>query len=147
MLRDVLSPDLVTVDLQGNSKRSIIESLIALIEKSGAILDRDLALEDVLSHEKETSTGMENGIAIPHAKSKSVDRLVACVGVSKEPVEFECLDRKPARIFVMTLSPVDGTGPHVRFLAEIARLLKEKSVRKRVLKAASNEELLEVFTG
>ncbi len=147
MLRDVLSPDLVTIDLQGDSKKSIIESLITLIERSGAIKDRELALSDVLSHENETSTGMENGIAIPHAKSGSVDQLVACVGVSKKPIEFECLDRKPARIFVMTLSPVDGTGPHVRFLAEIARLLKEKSVRKRVLKAATNEELFEVFTG
>ena len=146
MLREVLSPDLVTVDLHGTNKRTIIESLIGLIEKSGALLDRDRALEDVLSHELETSTGMENGIAIPHAKSAAVDRLIACVGVSKKPIEFECLDRKPARIFVMTLSPVDGTGPHVRFLSEIARLLKEKKIRKQVLNASSNDELFEVFT-
>lgn len=147
MLSDVLSPDLVTTDLQGSSKRAVIESLVTLIERSGGVKDRDLALSDVLSHEQENSTGMENGIAIPHAKTDAVDRLVACVGVSKNRIEFECLDRKPAQIFVMTLSPRDGTGPHVRFLAEVARLLKDADVRKRVLAAQSNDELFHVFTG
>ncbi|MFP4376714.1 MAG: PTS sugar transporter subunit IIA [Spirochaetales bacterium] len=146
MLRDVLSPQLVTTDLHGSSKREIIESLVSLIEKSGKLKDRTLALDDVLSHEEENSTGMENGIAIPHAKSDAVDELVACVGVSKQKIEFECLDRKPAQIFVMTLSPRDGTGPHVRFLAEIARLLKDKKVRKQILTAKSDEELYTVFT-
>jgi PTS system nitrogen regulatory IIA component len=146
MLRDVLSPQLVTTDLSGSSKREIIESLVSLIEKSGKLKDRKLALNDVLSHEEENSTGMENGIAIPHAKSDAVDELVACVGVSKQKIEFECLDRKPAQIFVMTLSPRDGTGPHVRFLAEIARLLKDKKVRKQILGAQSDEELYTVFT-
>ncbi len=147
MLKDVLTPDLVTVDLQGTSKRAVIESLISILEKNGAIDDPKQALEDVLDHEGLTSTGMENGIAIPHAKTSAVKGLVACVGVTKTPVEFECLDRKPARIFVMTLSPKEGTGPHVRFLAEIARLLKEKSVRKKVLAADTDQKLYEVFVG
>lgn len=120
--------------------------LVELIKKSGKVRDPELALEDVLSHERENSTGMENGIAIPHAKTDAVDELVACVGITSSGVEFECLDRKPARIFVMTLSPKDGTGPHVRFLAEVARLLKEKKVRKRVLAAKTNEELYTVIT-
>jgi PTS system nitrogen regulatory IIA component len=147
MLRDVLSPELVTTDLSGNSKREVIESLISLIEKSGGLKDRQQALRDVVSHEQENSTGMEHGIAIPHAKTDAVDHLIACVGVSKNKIEFECLDRKPAHIFVMTLSPTDGTGPHVRFLAEVARLLKDASVRKRVLAAESDDELYAVFTG
>jgi mannitol/fructose-specific phosphotransferase system IIA component (Ntr-type) len=145
MLRDVLTPQLVTTNLEGASKRAVIESLVSLIEKGGGVKDRELALSDVLAHENENSTGMENGIAIPHAKTDAVDRLVACVGVSKGRIEFECLDRKPAHIFVMTLSPRDGTGPHVRFLAEVARLLKEADVRKRVLAAETDEELYQVF--
>ncbi|MFW5684164.1 MAG: PTS sugar transporter subunit IIA [Spirochaetota bacterium] len=147
MLRDVLTPQLVTTNLQGASKRAVIESLVSLIEGSGGVKDRELALSDVLSHENENSTGMENGIAIPHAKTDAVDRLVACVGVSKGRIEFECLDRKPAQIFVMTLSPRDGTGPHVRFLAEVARLLKDADVRKRVLAAQTDDELFQVFVG
>ena len=146
MLREVLNPELVTIELEGSDKRSVIQSLIALIEKSGKLHDRELALKDVLSHESDTSTGMENGIAIPHAKTDAVSELVACVGVTRKGIEFECLDRKPAHIFVMTLSPKDGTGPHVKFLAEVARLLKEGKVRKKVLKAKTNDELFEVFT-
>jgi len=147
MLRDVLTPELVTTNLQGATKRAVIESLVSLIERSGGVKDRALALSDVLSHEDENSTGMENGIAIPHAKTDAVDRLVACVGISKDRIEFECLDRKPARIFVMTLSPRDGTGPHVRFLAEVARLLKDADIRRRVLDAQTDDELLQVFVG
>jgi mannitol/fructose-specific phosphotransferase system IIA component (Ntr-type) len=146
MLREVLTPDLVTTSLGGTDRKSVITALVGMIEKSGKILDPELALLDVLAHEKENSTGMENGIAIPHAKTDAVHELVACVGVAPKGIDFECLDRKPARIFVMTLSPKDGTGPHVRFLAEVARLLKEKKVRKRILAASSNEELFTVFT-
>ena len=145
MLRDVLTPSLVTTDLDGHDKRTIIEALIAMLTNEGYLDDPDLALHDVLAHENDTSTGMEHGIAIPHAKTDAVDSLVACMGVTRRGVEFECLDRKPAQIFVLTLSPRDGTGPHVRFLAEVARLLKNEDVRTRILKAESNDELLSVM--
>lgn len=146
MLREVLSPELVTTELAATSRTEVVNQLVSLIQKSGKVKDPELALQDVLTHERENSTGMENGIAIPHAKTDAVDELVACVGITPSGIDFECLDRKPARIFVMTLSPKDGTGPHVRFLAEVARLLKEKKVRKRVLAAKNNEELYAVIT-
>lgn len=146
MLREVLSPELVKTELAATSRTGVVNQLVSLIQKSGKVKDPELALQDVLAHERENSTGMENGIAIPHAKTDAVDELVACVGITPSGIDFECLDRKPARIFVMTLSPKDGTGPHVRFLAEVARLLKEKKVRKRVLAAKNNEELYAVIT-
>lgn len=146
MLREVLTPQLVTTRLAGHDKLTIIESLIGLLEAGGRVRDAKLALADVLAHERDTGTGMENGIAIPHAKTDAVEALVACVGVSQTPVEFECLDRKPARIFVMTLSPRDGTGPHVRFLADVARLLKDKKIRKRVTAARDDAELFSILT-
>lgn len=146
MLQEVLTPQLVTTNLAGTRKHEIIEALIDLMDASGALKDRQLALDDVLAHEAENSTGMEHGIAIPHAKTDAVDSLIACVGVSRRKIEFECLDRKPARIFVMTLSPKGGTGPHVRFLAEIARLLKDAAVRERILAAAGDDELFRVLT-
>jgi mannitol/fructose-specific phosphotransferase system IIA component (Ntr-type) len=146
MLKETLSIDLVTTDLPGTDKDEVIRALLDLICKSGKIKDPELALDDVLAHETGMSTGMEQGIAIPHAKSDAVDQLVACVGVSKRKIDFESLDRKPAQIFVMTLSPRDGTGPHVQFLAEISRLLKEAKFRKKILKAKTDEELLEILT-
>ncbi len=146
MLKEVLNADLVTTDLPGNDKDQVIRALLDLICKSGKVKDPELALDDVLAHETGMSTGMEHGIAIPHAKSEAVDELVACVGISKRKIDFESLDRKPAQIFVMTLSPRDGTGPHVQFLAEISRLLKEPKLRKKLLKARTDEELLGLLT-
>lgn len=146
MLKERLTADLVTTDLSGTDKNEVIRALMDLICNSGKINDRELALRDVLAHEAGMSTGMEHGIAIPHAKSDAVTELVACVGVSKRKIDFESLDRKPARIFVMTISPRDGTGPHVQFLAEISRLLKDPKMRDRILKAQSNSELFQILT-
>ena len=145
MRKETLSLELVTTDLQGSNKHEIIESLVDIICKSGKVKDRELALQDLLQHETEMSTGMEHGIAIPHAKSDSVDELVACVGISRRKINFECLDHKPAQIFVMTLSPKGSGGPHVRFLADISQLLKDAKLRKKILKAKSDEELLEIL--
>ena len=145
MLKEALTAELVTTDLAGRNKHEVIEALMELVHKSGKVKDKEAALRDVLAHEAEMSTGMEHGVAIPHAKTEAVSELVACVGVSRHKVDFECLDRKPSQIFVMTLSPIDGTGPHVQFLSEISRLLRDGKIRKRILKAKSNEELLGIL--
>ena len=146
MLKESLSIDLVTTQLAGRNKHEVIEALMELICKSGKIIDREQALRDVLDHEAGMSTGMENGIAIPHAKTDAVDELVACVGITRRKIDFENLDRKPSQIFIMTLSPKSGTGPHVQFLAEISRLLTDAKTRKAMIKAKSDEDLLHVLT-
>ena len=146
MLKETLTIDLVTTDLPGRSKNEVIHSLMDLVCKTGKVKDRELALKDVLEHEAGMSTGMENGIAIPHAKSDAVDELVACVGITRRKIDFENLDRKPSRIFIMTLSPRHGTGPHVQFLAEISRLLTDAKIRKSILKARNDQELLKILT-
>jgi len=147
MLKEVLSINQVTVDLHGRDKREIINSMLDLLCKSGKVKDRDLALRDLLDHEGIMSTGMENGIAIPHAKSDVVDELIAAVGISKRKIDFECLDRKPAQIFVMTLSPKASGDPHVRFLAEIGRLLRDKQLRKKLLEVRTDADLLQTLVG
>lgn len=146
MLKETLTIDLVTTELAGRDKNEIIKSMLDLVCNSGKVKDPAAALKAVLDHEAAMSTGMENGIAIPHAKTDAVDELVAAVGVSKRKIDFENLDRKPAQIFIMTLSPMHGTGPHVQFLADISRLLKEASIRKQILKAKTDEELLAILT-
>jgi len=145
MLKETLTPELVTIDLAGTDKHSIIVALLEILCRTDKVKDKGLALKDLLDHEAEMSTGMENGIAIPHAKSDAVDELVACVGVSRRKINFENLDRKPSRIFIMTLSPKGTTGPHVQFLGDIGRLLKDAKIRKRILKAKSDEQLFEIL--
>jgi len=92
------------------------------------------------------STGMKHGIAIPHGKSPTINDLVACIGISDEAVEFDALDHEPCRIFIMTLSPVEKTGPHLQFLAEISLLFKSAEKRKEILHASSAEQVLRILS-
>jgi PTS system nitrogen regulatory IIA component len=92
------------------------------------------------------STGMKHGIAIPHGKSPTIQDLVACIGISDKPVDFDSLDNEPCRSFIMTLSPVEKTGPHLQFLAEISLLFKSADKRHEILAAKSAEELLRILS-
>ena len=90
---------------------------------------------------------MQYGVAIPHAKTAAVNRLLAAVAITRNPIAFDSLDGKPCDIFVMTLSPIDQVGPHMRFLAEIGRLLKNRRTRKALRQARTNADLLSAFVG
>lgn len=146
-LRKVLTPASVSVRLSGSSKQEIIDSLISLAMKSGKVKDREEALACVLEREEKMSTGMKSGIGIPHGKSSCVDGLVACVAVSENPVDFDALDKKPCRIFVMTISNKYKTGPHLEFLAEVTRLLNDEEFRQQLLTARTDRELYEIICG
>jgi PTS system nitrogen regulatory IIA component len=141
-LKKVLTPTTVSVELPGTSKEEVIEALVDLAGKSGKIKDRAAALESVLERERKMTTGMEHGIAIPHGKTDSVDDLVVAVGISPEPIDFQAMDNKPCRVFIMTLSPTTRKGPHIQFLAEITRILKEEERRQQLLAAQTPEDVV-----
>ena len=144
-LKKVLTRDSVRIGLAGTSKNEIIKELVGLIVKNGSGLDEESLLKAVLDREAQMSTGMKNGIAIPHGKTDDVSELHAVIAVSAEPVDFECLDKQPARIFVMTISPASHTGPHLQFLAEVSGLLTRDDLRKKILAATDEDELLNIF--
>lgn len=146
-LSTILTEEAVTVGLRSTDKHGIINEMLDLLLKAGFIHDKSAALKAVMEREHKMSTGMKYGIAIPHGKSVSVSSLVACVGISKEPVPFDSLDGKPARIFIMTLSPPEKTGPHLRFLAEVSQLFKSEEKRAAAIVATTPAELLAVITG
>lgn len=146
MLKETLTLNLVTTELAGTDKPSVIRVLLDMLVATNKVKDAELALKDLLDHEAEMSTGMENGIAIPHVKTDAVEELIACVGISKRKIEFENLDRKPSRIFIMILSPKGDGGPHLRFLSDIGKLLGDARIRKKLLKAKTDEQLLALLT-
>ena len=144
-LKDVLSPDVVNLHLRGKTKLEIIEELLDILVKAEKIKDKKVALACVMDREKKLSTGIKHGIALPHGKTDCVSNLVACIGISDEPIEFDSLDKKPARIFIMTLSPINKTGPHLQFLSQVSSLLKSDIMRERCLKAKTSEELITIL--
>ncbi|MDF7823170.1 PTS sugar transporter subunit IIA [Pontiellaceae bacterium B12227] len=146
-LKKVLSPDAVWVDLKADSKQGVIEEMIDRLVASGKISDRDAVLTAVLEREAKMSTGMQNGVAIPHGKSDSVKSLVAAVGLHKEGVKFDSMDGSPCTIFIMTISPTKRTGPHIQFLAEVSRLISQPAEREKLLAARTHGEIYEILTG
>lgn len=144
-LKKLLGKENVFLDLKSSSKEDIIKEMIDRLVVSGKIKDREAALEAVLTREEKMSTGMENGIAIPHGKTDSVDNLITAVALKKEGVDFDSMDRQVSTIFIMTISPQSRSGPHIQFLAEVSKLLKEPEAREMLLAARTVEEVIRVF--
>ncbi len=145
-LQDVITPATINLHLKGTTKEAIIDELLDTLVKAGKVTDRVATKACVLDRERKMSTGMKHGIAIPHGKTDSVADLVACIGISDTPVDFDSLDQEPARIFIMTLSPLDKTGPHLQFLAQISLLFKSAEKREALLKAGSPESVIKLLT-
>jgi PTS system nitrogen regulatory IIA component len=145
-LKTVLTRETVSLHLKGTTKEAIINELLDILVKAGKIKDREAALACVLDRERKMSTGMKHGIAIPHGKSTAVTDLVACIGISDTAVDFDSLDHEPCRIFIMTLSPIDKTGPHLQFLAEVSLLFKSSEKRAEILAASASEDIIRILT-
>lgn len=144
-LKQIITRDTIAVGIAGKTKEEIIGNLLDILVKAGKIQDRKAAMDAVLERERKMSTGMKHGIAIPHGKTSIVKDLVACIGISLTPVDFDSLDHEPCNIFIMTLSPPDKTGPHLQFLAEVSLLFKSAEKREKLLKAATADEVIAVL--
>ena len=144
-LKTVLSKDTIKLSLKGTTKEEVIDELLDILVEAKKIDDRPAAYGAVMDREKKMSTGMKHGIAIPHGKSPTVHDLVACIGIAEVAVDFDALDHEPCRIFIMTLSPVEKTGPHLQFLAEISLLFKSAEKRQEILNATTPEEVLKIL--
>jgi len=145
-LKTVITTDTIELHLKGSTKKEIINELLDILVRTGKVKDKGAALAAVMDREEKMSTGMKHGIAIPHGKCASSEDLVACIGISDKPVDFDSLDKQPCRIFIMTLSPVEKTGPHLQFLAEVSLLFKSAEKREDILKAKTPEEVLEILS-
>ncbi|MDT8391204.1 MAG: cation:proton antiporter [Lentisphaeria bacterium] len=118
-----LSQQIVCPSLNATDKPGILAEILDLLVSAGHVNDRETALKDLLRREESMSTGLQHGVAIPHAKTTAVDHLVCAVGLKPEGVEFAALDGEPSTIFVMTLSPEGAATPHIQFMSEISQVL------------------------
>jgi fructose-specific phosphotransferase system IIA component len=144
-LSDFIRANHIILNLRGSTKLEIIEELLGCINNMGLVSDYDTALHDIMVRESSQSTGLENGIAIPHAKTEAAKKLCMVFGVKNEGVDFKTLDDKPAYLFFLVLSPINTSGPHIQALALITRNLKEHETREKILKARSANEIIQIF--
>jgi len=144
-LTNVLRADCIKVPLAARDKTQAIVELVDLLDRAGAIRDRDAVLRSVLEREARRSTGIGHGLAIPHGKSSACQELVMAIGKPAEPIDFESIDGQPTQIIVLLASPVDQTGPHIQALARISRIMTIESVRSDMFRAESADELYRII--
>lgn len=142
-ISDVLNAKALSSDLQSKTKKDVIDEMVTLLINANAIEKKHKAkiLEVLMAREALGSTAIGQGIAIPHGKSDCVKKLVGCLGISKEGIDFDSLDGEPAHIFFLLVAPIDSAGPHLKALARISRLLKDKFVRDS-LRAVEDEKMI-----
>jgi fructose-specific phosphotransferase system IIA component len=145
-LKKVLTKGSILPVLKAETKEDVIEELVDFLVQSGKVSDRAAALQAVLNREAKMSTGMQNGIAIPHGKTDAVDQLLIAIAIKHDGVDFDAMDGQPCSIFIMTLSPEHRAGPHIQFLAEISKLLGREELRNKLVAAGSADEILNLLT-
>ena len=130
-IMDFLSRKAITTDVKAAKKEEVVKELVDLLINTGEIekRHRNKLIDNLMARESLGSTAIGQGIAIPHAKSDCVDKLVAAFGLSKKGVDFDSLDGEPVYIFFLLVAPQDSAGPHLKALARISRLLKDKYLR------------------
>lgn len=145
-LSDLLTEKAISVGLTARDKRGVIEELVGLLaDAMGTVTDRDAVIKAVWDREELMSTGIGQGVGIPHAKTNAVDRLHAVFGRSDAGVDFSALDSKPVHIFFLLVAPEDLSGPHVKALARISRLLKQSYFRQALMDAKKAQEIMTII--
>ena len=134
-LSDYLAKELILPELQSETKSDVLNELVAPLGDIYPEMDTDQAVRVLLDRERLGSTGIGDGIAIPHGKLENLEKVMVAVGRSRKGVEFEALDHSPCNIFFLVLAPEQVAGMHLRVLAQISRLLKDEEFRKAFLAA------------
>jgi len=144
-LYELLDTKSIVPNLQAETKDAAIEELVDVLDRAGRLRDRGAVLDAVLERERAMSTGLEDGIAVPHAKTAAVGTLTAALGVRREGLEFDSADGKPTNIVFLLIAEENNPGPHVRALAKLARLLSDPEMRSAIIGAKTAEDIFEII--
>jgi fructose-specific phosphotransferase system IIA component len=141
----LINPGCVSPALKGTTKEEIITELVDILAAQGRLRDRNEVLRDVLQREKSMSTGMQHGIALPHAKTDGIDDIAVAVGIKREGIDFESMDGEKSRLFILVVSPRKTSGPHIQFLAAIGTVLKDDTIREEVINAGDKDQVVRLL--
>lgn len=144
-IQDIIPPEAVVDGLRAETKEGVLRELSEAVCRRLPVLSPDRLTAILMDREGLGSTGIGEGVAIPHGKIPGIDRLVAVFGRSPGGVQFASLDGKPARLFFLVLAPENSAGMHLKALARISRLLKDQRFRGRLLAAEGAEGLRQVL--
>ena len=144
-LSDLITTDNVETHLPPAEKEALLESIVRDLDAKGLIADSGRVIKDVIERENVMSTGIGNGVAIPHAYTDGVDRLVAGFYRTDQGVDFSALDSKSVDLFFIILGPKESRRDHIKVLAKLSRLLNHETFRADLRGAADAEAVMSVF--
>ena len=144
---DFVSREAVRADLTADDKEAVIREMTQALLDAGKVSPREYEgiIKAILKREELGSTGIGRGVAVPHTKHASVDRLIGTVGVSAEGVDFDSLDGEKVNLFFLLISPPDRPGDHLRALENVSRQLRDESFCKFLKQAKNAEEILQLL--
>lgn len=144
-ISDILSKDVIAVNLEVADKEDAIKKIIDLSSKSNKILDLDKVSHTIYEREKLVSTGVGKGFAIPHGKTDAISDVVAAFAITKEPIDFDSIDGEPVRFIFLLIGKENLLNTHIKLLSRISRLMNKDEFREKLLDAKSSEEVLNIF--
>jgi fructose-specific phosphotransferase system IIA component len=144
-LVDLVTPEVVKVPLTATDKFGVIDELIQILADAGKIGDKQRVVDAIHKREALGSTGLEHGIAVPHAKTEEVKEITLAIGIAPQGIEFDAMDKKPSKLFFLILAAPDQSGPHIEALAEIAKLSKSKAFLEALINSSSAQEVVDLF--
>lgn len=144
-ITDLLTEETIQLDLSSRTKDGVIDDLVSVLDKSGKLQDHKEFKKAILNREAQSTTGIGEGIAIPHAKTSAVKSPAIAFGKSEEGVDYESLDGAPAHLFFMIAATEGANQTHLEALSRLSSMLMDMNVRQGLLKAKSKEEILEII--
>lgn len=144
-LSEMLKPQNIKLALEAATKTDAIRELVDLLTANGEVADPKKVLDAVLEREATRTTGIGNGLAIPHGKCTGTDHLVMAVGKAKQPIDFQAIDGRPVSWIWLLTSPPDKTGPHIHALARISRLMTIDKFRAALATAETAEQVFHII--
>ena len=144
-LSEIFSPQLIVSDLKAHDKKGVLEELSQVITEQNPSLNKRSLLQVLLERERLGSTGIGDGIALPHGKLAELSNLLISFGRSTSGLDFDSIDEQPAYLFFLLLAPENSAGMHLTALAKISRMLKDANFRQRLMGAKSKDEIYKVI--
>jgi nitrogen PTS system EIIA component len=140
-----LKKDAIILEMKAVTKEAALRELAALAATLCGRFTEETLYNVLLERETVGSTGVGNGVAIPHGKIEGLDEILLCFGRSKLGINFDTIDKRPAHLFVLLLSPAAKAGEYLQTLARVSKILKKSTTRQRLLDSVTQDEIVALF--
>ncbi|RMF61172.1 MAG: PTS sugar transporter subunit IIA [Calditrichaeota bacterium] len=144
-LVDVLKPEYIKIPLTETTKLEVIKELLSVLVEQKVVNNPDEVLTAILEREKIMTTGVGNGVAIPHCKTRHATDFAIAMGIHPTGIDFQSLDNKPTQIVFLLIGPEDKPGTHIRLLSRISRIISREKVRQQILQCSSPQDVYNIL--